>query len=92
MAYFCLIGASLSEPHIYRRERRARFLLLYSTSVTRAPPYTKPMSRMKYLAMISPRQKHSIADHVDVDLARKYSHAALQAADHVDVQDRSSKK
>ena len=59
-----LIRASLSEPDIDEKYMRKSYI--YSTSVTRAPPYTKPIGRMKYLAMISPRQEKSIADHVDV--------------------------
>ena len=53
-------------PH--RREVCARilYIYIYGTSVTRAPPYTKPIGRMQYLAMISPCQEKSIADHVDV--------------------------
>ena len=42
------------------------YIYIYSTSVTRAPLYTKPIGRMIYLAMISPRQEKTIADHVDV--------------------------
>ena len=42
------------------------YIYIYSTSVTRAPPYTKHIGRMKYLAMKNPRQEKSIADHVDV--------------------------
>ena len=42
------------------------YRLYDSTSVTRAPPYTKHIGRMKYLAMKNPRQEKSIADHVDV--------------------------
>ena len=42
------------------------YVCLYGTSVTCAPPLTKPIGCMKYLATISPRQKKSIVDHVDV--------------------------
>ena len=45
---------------------RESYIYIYGTSVTLAPPYTKPIGRMKYLAMISPRQEKSIANHVDV--------------------------
>ena len=61
-----LIGASLSEPHIDEKYMRDSYIYIYSTSVTRAPPYTKHIGRMKYLAMKNPRQEKSIADHVDV--------------------------
>ena len=62
------IGASLSEPHIDEKYMRDFYIYIYiySTSVTRAPPYTKHIGRMKYLAMKNPRQEKSIADHVDV--------------------------
>ena len=55
-------------PH--RREVHARFLYIYiyiyGTSVTRAPPYTKRIGRMKYLAMKNPRQEKSNAEpHID---------------------------
>ena len=67
-----IIGASLSEPHIDEKYMRDSYIYIYiyiyiySTSVTRAPPYTKHIGRMKYLAMKNPRQEKSIADHVDV--------------------------
>ena len=63
-----IIGASLSEPHIDEKYMRDFYIYIYiySTSVTRAPPYTKHIGRMKYLAMKNPRQEKSIADHVDV--------------------------
>ena len=63
-----IIGASLSEPHIDEKYMRDTYIYIYifGTSVTRAPPYTKRIGRMKYLAMKNPRQEKSIADHVDV--------------------------
>ena len=53
----CIIGASLSEPRIDEKYMRESYIYIYGTSVTRAPPYAKPIGRMKYLEMISPRQK-----------------------------------
>ena len=49
---FFVIEASLSEPHIDEKYMRESYIY---TSVTRAPPYTKSIGRMKYLAMINPR-------------------------------------
>ena len=49
-----------------RDEKSMRDSYIYSTSVTRAPPYTKRIGRMKYFAMKNPRQDKSIADYVDV--------------------------
>ena len=60
-----MIGASLSEPHI-DENTCANPICLFGTSVTRAPPYTKRIGRMKYLAMKNPRQEKSIAGHVDI--------------------------
>ena len=42
------------------------YIYIYVVRPSRTPPYTKPIGRMKYLAMISPRREKTIADHVDV--------------------------
>ena len=69
------MGVNWGEPERapHRRERRARILyvclFIYISYVRqRAPPYTKRIGRMKYLATISPRREKSIADHVDVSI------------------------
>ena len=56
------IGASLSEPHIDEKYVRESYIYMVRLHVTLAPPYTKSTGRMKYLAMLSPRQEKSIAD------------------------------
>ena len=74
-----IIGTSLSKPHIYRREVHARFLYILYVRHPRAPPYTKRVGRMKYLAMISQRQEKSITYHMYVYvLAIKQASATQQ--------------
>ena len=49
---------SLSEPHI--NGMAVRKFCIYSTSVTHAPTYSKHTGRMKYFAMITPRQENQL--------------------------------